>query len=229
MSKNIIDDVADNIIEGIFMLPIIAVKSAFNFFENQEEKRKLLKIEKLEDMHKLHWREFEKFISFIIERNGFKTILGEGTRDGWIDIHASKAGKKYFIQCKKWKKYKVSEPNIREFLWSIYDFDWEAKWIFVTTSNLTNDAYDFAERNDIDIWDKYFLERYFSEHNQVDSIENFPILKKENSQLTSNNSHKKCIKCGGNMIERIAKKWDNVGNKFYWCSNFPKCRHIENL
>jgi hypothetical protein len=38
-----------------------------------------------------------------------------------------------------------------------------------------------------------------------------------------------CPRCGGQLILRTAKKGDNVGNQFYGCSNFPKCRYIQNL
>lgn len=38
-----------------------------------------------------------------------------------------------------------------------------------------------------------------------------------------------CPRCGGQLILRTAKKGDNAGNQFYGCSNFPKCRYIQNL
>jgi len=34
-----------------------------------------------------------------------------------------------------------------------------------------------------------------------------------------------CPKCGSELILRVAKKGKNKGNKFYGCSNYPKCRH----
>ena len=40
---------------------------------------------------------------------------------------------------------------------------------------------------------------------------------------------KKCPKCGNELILRTATKGANVGNKFYGCSSFPKCRYIENI
>lgn len=40
---------------------------------------------------------------------------------------------------------------------------------------------------------------------------------------------KKCPKCGSILILRTATKGANVGNKFYGCSGFPKCRYIENV
>lgn len=36
-----------------------------------------------------------------------------------------------------------------------------------------------------------------------------------------------CIKCGSNMVMRESKKGKNVGNKFWGCSAFPKCRNIK--
>lgn len=42
------------------------------------------------------------------------------------------------------------------------------------------------------------------------------VEKKENSQS--------CPKCGAEMILREARKGKNIGNKFWGCSSFPKCR-----
>ncbi len=38
-----------------------------------------------------------------------------------------------------------------------------------------------------------------------------------------------CPKCGCKLVLRTAKKGDNVGNQFYGCSAFPKCRFIKNI
>ena len=38
-----------------------------------------------------------------------------------------------------------------------------------------------------------------------------------------------CPECGYNLVLRVAKHGINVGEKFYGCSNFPKCRYIEKL
>lgn len=47
------------------------------------------------------------------------------------------------------------------------------------------------------------------------------VEKKENAQL--------CPKCGGAMVMREVKKGQNIGNKFWGCSSFPKCRSIINV
>lgn len=39
----------------------------------------------------------------------------------------------------------------------------------------------------------------------------------------------KCPKCGGDLILRTSKRGQNAGDQFYGCSNFPKCRYIQNI
>jgi predicted RNA-binding Zn-ribbon protein involved in translation (DUF1610 family) len=34
-----------------------------------------------------------------------------------------------------------------------------------------------------------------------------------------------CPKCGSDLVLRVSKQGINKGNKFYGCSNYPKCRH----
>lgn len=38
-----------------------------------------------------------------------------------------------------------------------------------------------------------------------------------------------CNKCGSEMVERQAKRGKNAGKKFIGCSNFPKCRNVQNI
>lgn len=38
-----------------------------------------------------------------------------------------------------------------------------------------------------------------------------------------------CPRCGSALVLRTAKKGAIAGNQFYGCSNFPKCRYIQNL
>lgn len=40
-------------------------------------------------------------------------------------------------------------------------------------------------------------------------------------------SEKLCPKCSAVMVMKLAKKGINIGNEFWACSEFPKCRHTE--
>lgn len=37
----------------------------------------------------------------------------------------------------------------------------------------------------------------------------------------------KCPKCNGDLILRTARRGENKGNSFYGCSNYPKCKYIQ--
>jgi ssDNA-binding Zn-finger/Zn-ribbon topoisomerase 1 len=35
-----------------------------------------------------------------------------------------------------------------------------------------------------------------------------------------------CPNCNGAMVKRVSKKGKNVGNEFWGCQSFPKCRGV---
>ena len=38
-----------------------------------------------------------------------------------------------------------------------------------------------------------------------------------------------CPRCKGKLVLRTATKGDNAGKQFYGCTNYPKCKYIQNL
>ncbi|MCK4706346.1 MAG: topoisomerase DNA-binding C4 zinc finger domain-containing protein, partial [Gammaproteobacteria bacterium] len=38
-----------------------------------------------------------------------------------------------------------------------------------------------------------------------------------------------CPKCNGAMIKRVSKKGKNIGNEFWGCQSFPKCRGVVSI
>lgn len=67
---------------------------------------------------------------------------------------------------------------------------------------------------------------------QVQEQQN-PILPKEGvtsvSPVVHNDTERTCPKCGAVLTLRIAKKGERAGQQFWGCTNFPKCRYIENV
>lgn len=39
----------------------------------------------------------------------------------------------------------------------------------------------------------------------------------------------KCPRCNGNLVLRTATRGANAGGQFYGCSNYPKCKYIQNI
>ena len=51
-------------------------------------------------------------------------------------------------------------------------------------------------------------------------------IKKESANASSD---LKCPACGGKLLLRVAKKGQYAGNQFYGCSNYPKCKYLQNI
>lgn len=52
----------------------------------------------------------------------------------------------------------------------------------------------------------------------------------QNDRYRQNASEgRRCPRCGGRLVIRTASRGVNAGNKFFGCSNFPRCRYTENL
>ena len=69
-----------------------------------------------------------------------------------------------------------------------------------------------------------------AEHKEeVKSIDT--LTSEEATELTVHDEVKEklCPKCGNPLVLRTAQKGKNAGKQFYGCSNYPKCRYIENL
>jgi hypothetical protein len=58
----------------------------------------------------------------------------------------------------------------------------------------------------------------------VESTEQIPVeVKPIEKQIP------KCPRCNGNLVLRTATRGANAGGQFYGCSNYPKCKYIQNI
>ena len=78
-----------------------------------------------------------------------------------------------------------------------------------------------------------------TELSAMDSISNAKIESKVEMEAqpvdlsTQYSSHilknPKCPKCGSDLVLRTATRGANIGKQFYGCSNYPRCRYLQNL
>lgn len=61
------------------------------------------------------------------------------------------------------------------------------------------------------------------------SMENITPTEDINTEPTLQENNLICPRCGNTLVFRTAKKGANVGKGFYGCSNYPKCRYIQNI
>ncbi|MBR5825586.1 MAG: topoisomerase DNA-binding C4 zinc finger domain-containing protein [Clostridia bacterium] len=56
-----------------------------------------------------------------------------------------------------------------------------------------------------------------------------PAVIAESKPVETPQQPAKCPWCNGNLILRTATRGANAGNQFYGCSNYPKCKYIQNV
>ena len=98
--------------------------------------------------------------------------------------------------------------------------------LVVTAGSYTKDALDFTKGKSIDLIDGQKLEKMVREVKRA-----APQSGGGGYETLVQSSHavqKICPSCGSDMVKRVAKK-GNIGNQFWGCSTFPRCRTVENI
>lgn len=71
---------------------------------------------------------------------------------------------------------------------------------------------------------------YFEKYKELVKQAEAEVKDKTETAITSEiNDKPACPKCGAELVMRTAKKGANIGQKFYGCSNYPKCRYTLNV
>lgn len=134
----------------------------------------LLALELLRDgksLSELHWRDFEKLIGDLLESDGWTVFVTQKTRDGGIDIVATKSDPaigpiKSIWQAKRYgPTNKVTLKEVRE-LSGVLAMERATKAVVVTTNCLTRDAINWVQRDlyRLDYKDKEDLENWLNRY-----------------------------------------------------------------
>lgn len=107
------------------------------------------------NLQSLSGQEFEHVIKSLLMEMGFDAELTEVTGDGGIDIIARLdkpfVGGRYLFQCKRYSDGNlVGAPEVRDFYGAVMA-DRAMKGIFITTSDFTSQARDFAAQSGIEL------------------------------------------------------------------------------
>lgn len=104
-------------------------------------------------MYKISPRDFEKVVEQVFRDEGFDTRLTQQTRDGGVDIIATKTdpfGESivFYIECKRYaSQNKVNVELIRE-LFGVMQADRVNKGYLITTSDFSKDAREFIGKQE---------------------------------------------------------------------------------
>lgn len=193
---------------AIFILLI----APFSFFNARRKAKQLDAQKSIETIRQLHWRNFEELVAEAYRRQGYSVTEGGFGADGGIDLVLRKGDEQVIVQCKQWKVRKVGVNVVRE-MFGVLTASNADKVIVICSGKFTQQAIDFASDKPIELLSGNEL------LSLVKDVQAEPII--EPVQQAS------CPRCGGDLVERQAKRGNNAGNTFLGCSAFPKCRYTE--
>lgn len=162
----------------------------------------------------MSWREFEMLVEEMFRRKGFTVIERGGSGpDGGVDLELRLSKDKYFVQCKQWKSQKVGVAIVRE-LYGVMAAEGAVAGFVVASGNFTEDARSFAEGRAIELVATDQLLHSIGSTASGDSP----------SSARASVTAPVCPTCSATMVERVAKKGANAGQRFWGCSRYPACR-----
>jgi restriction system protein len=233
---------------AMYVLPLLLVISAaVNVFRSRNKERLLEKASSKEAINSMSWRDFEVLVREYFEREGYKTIDTGAGPDGGVDVRLSKDGKRYLVQCKRWRSVRVSVKVVRE-LYGVMAAE-SADGIFIVTSGVyTKDAESFAKGKPIELIDGAGLYRMIQKARRAEATQmqdknikgegdegatgshsGPAVMDNSKSEMKIDVQHSvapACPKCGDDMVERSAKRGKNVGQPFWGCKKYPSCRGV---
>lgn len=163
-----------------------------------------------DDLAGLTWSQFERYVGEFYRRRGFTvTPRGGSLSDGGVDLTLTDAsGERLIVQCKHWKNRRVGVSRLRE-LWGVLSDEKADGAIFITSDSFTPEAIAFASGKRLELIDRSRLRAMIA------------AVKGSDTEPTPG---PECPRCGSPMLLRIAKRGDNVGEKFWGCSTYPACK-----
>ena len=171
-------------------------------------------------IHDMSWQQFERLLSQVFREQGYRVQeTGGGGADGGVDLLLSRDGERTLVQCKHWKARQVGVTVVREMYGLLVAHG--AKRVKVVTSGyFSAEAHRFAQGKPIDLvgraelaqWLGYLVDDQRVEETAPSSDSSVP------------DSTPLCPQCGQLMRRRQAKTGSGVGQPFWGCSQFPRCR-----
>lgn len=166
-------------------------------------------------LEKMSWRDFENLAVETFRQQGYRVVeRGGNGPDGGVDIELHMGKDKYLVQCKQWKVSKVGVATVRE-LYGVMTAERAVGGFVVASGQFTEEARSFAEGRSIKLVPAHSLLNMI-QHNTGQAI---------NPQPTEDASPA-CPKCGSPLVQRVAQKGSQAGNRFWGCTHFPGCRGV---
>lgn len=180
-----------------------------------------------EALSTLRWQDFERLVGEAFRLEGYRVgETGGGGADGGVDLVLRKGTEQFLVQCKHWRAHQVGVDVVRE-LYGVMAARGAAGGFVVTSGRYTRDATAFASGRNIQLVDGDALmvrlrkaKASLAAQRQVPARE--PVIAPEN--LPAASAAVSCPTCSSPMVERVARRGNQPGQRFWGCVTYPRCR-----
>jgi restriction system protein len=166
----------------------------------------------------IEWRRFEAVVEALFAQAGFETRAQAHGADGGVDIwlysanHADGDAPVSIVQCKQWMRWKVGVKEVRE-LRGVMAQHGIVRGQFVTTSDFSADAREFAEGNGIGLHDVDGLLRLIATRHPKQQEALLRVAFEGDWWRPT------CASCGIKLVERTPRPSRPA---FWGCENFVR-------
>jgi restriction system protein len=223
-----------------YLLPAALVIGAIASVFGRIRRKKLFNSVAMNEntLESISWREFELLVGEAFRRKGFTVQeTGQGGADGGIDLVLLKDGGKYLVQCKQWRRQQVHVNVVRE-LFGVMAAEGAKGGFVVISGRFTEDAKAFAQGKNLQLIEGAELNDMIRQSRATAARRNSQSTTNKTPYQTTSVSdpvvqtyratQPTCPTCQAPMVQRVAKRGSNVGNSFWGCSQFPKCKTTRN-
>jgi restriction system protein len=196
---------------GSFISLILLLCAALMAFDAFRRRSLLDNQNGIDSTRSISWKEFEDLVAEAYKRKGYMVTETPFGADGGVDIILKKGTEKILVQCKQWKMKKVGVKVVRE-LYGVVIAEGASEGVVISSGIFTQEARTFARGKPLELIDGAGLLKMITEVQR----RQMPVKTKAKDIL--------CPLCGNSMVIRTAKKGNHVGDKFWGCTSFPKCR-----
>jgi restriction system protein len=194
----------------VFTLPFLTT-AAFAALRASRRRDLLDSQSGLQSLRALSWQDFERLVGEAYRRRGYIVEESGGSApDGGVDLVLYSGGRKTVVQCKRWRTAQVGVSLIRE-LYGVTVAEKAERAIFVTTGTFTEEANAFARGKPLELVDGEALAKL------VEGVQTAQAVRQPTTATPA------CPKCGGEMVQRVAKRGANAGKTFWGCQRYPQC------
>lgn len=119
--------------------------------QRQEEERRII-ASGINEVDEMNGREFEKLLLLLFRKIGYSVSLTPDTQDYGADLILYKNNVKTIIQAKR-SKNPVSVKAVQEVASAVKHYQAD-KAIVITNNRFTDNAYNLARSNEVELWDR---------------------------------------------------------------------------